>query len=87
MDANLVVGYALIGLGFIAMAGGIAISVVEALRPRVAAAGVIDDVQGLIEAISKLLVALGKLKGGSQLFVLGLAIFIIGAYLVSAQPL
>jgi hypothetical protein len=87
MDANLIVGYALIGLGFIAMAGGIAISIVEALRPKVPAAGFLDDVKSLIEAISKLLEALGKLKGGSQLFVLGLVVFIGGVYFIVSQPL
>jgi len=87
MDANLVFGYLLMVLGTIAIAGGIAISIVELLRPRVAAQGLTDDVKSLIEALTKLIQAIGALKGGAQLFVLGLIVFAAGAYLVIQQPL
>jgi hypothetical protein len=87
MDTNLLFGYILMGLGVLAMTGGTAIAIVEALRPRAAAESVIGDVGDLLAAIAKVLEALGKLGGGAQLCVLGIAIFAGGAYLVAAKPL
>jgi hypothetical protein len=87
MDTNLLFGYVLLGLGVVAMAAGIAISLVETMRPTVSTQSLIGDAGNLLEAIAKVLTALGTLKGGTQLFVLGLIAFLVGTYLVAAQPL
>lgn len=88
MDSNLLFGYILMGLGVLAMTGGTAIAMVEALRPRgPATQSLIGDIGSLLGAVAKVLEALAKLGGGAQLCVLGIAIFAGGAYLVAARPL
>jgi hypothetical protein len=84
--ASNIIGYTLIVLGNVAIAGGIAISVIDMLRGA-AAQGIVGDIKDLITALTKLLAELAKLRPGAQLVVLGIVIFGIGAWVVTAHPL
>ena len=87
MDANLLFGYALLAIGVFAMASGIAISLIDALRPAAAPESVPETIKGLLDAIAKVLAELAKFRPGMQLMLVGLAIFAIGGWVLSAQPL
>jgi hypothetical protein len=87
VDPNLLFGYVLMGLGVLAMAGRIAIAIVEALRPRTATANsLIGDIGNVLDAVAKVPQALGKLGGGAQLCVLG-TVFFAGGAVVAAKRL
>jgi hypothetical protein len=86
VNANLVFGYALLLIGTFAMAGGVAVAMIDALRPPKAPEGLVDDIKSIAEAIAKVLAELAKFKPGMQLMLLGAIIFVGGGYLVSAQP-
>ncbi|MGH2406452.1 MAG: hypothetical protein ACRDF7_00040 [Candidatus Limnocylindrales bacterium] len=86
MDTNFLFGYALLLVGVFAMASGVAISLIDAMRPTTAPESAIGDVKGLIEAITKALSELAKFKPGMQLVLVGALIFAGGAYLLTARP-
>ncbi|OGO54273.1 MAG: hypothetical protein A2V85_17375 [Chloroflexi bacterium RBG_16_72_14] len=87
MDLNVVVGLLLLGVGTFAIAGGIAISIVEVLRPRPPAVASLDPITNLIKAITGLLDALAKFGPGLQLVILGVALYVVGIYVMAASPI
>jgi hypothetical protein len=66
MDANLLLGYALLAIGVFAMVSGVAISLIEALRPPAAPEGAAETIKGRLDAIAKVLAELATFRPGMQ---------------------
>lgn len=85
---SLVVGMAAVLLGVVCVAGGVAISVVEAFRPDAPGAFPnVKDLAKLGKVIADVLREFGKLRAGAQLMIVGLVLFGVGIWVLDVRPL
>lgn len=89
MIGSLIVGMVAALLGTSCVAAGVAISVVEALRPREAGTAAFPsfgDVSKLGKVVAEILEQFAKLRPAAQLLVVGLALFGVGTWLLASRP-
>jgi hypothetical protein len=83
---SLVVGLVAVLLGAVCISAGVAVSVVEALRPREVGAFDVKVLTKLGEVVAEILKAFGKLTPAAQLLTVGLALLGVGIWLLTARP-
>jgi hypothetical protein len=83
---NLVIGLLAVLLGTVCVSAGVAVSVVEALRPPQVGAFDVKAITKFGEVLAKVLKEFGKLKAGAQLLVVGLALFGVGLWVLDERP-